>query len=198
MIDTLHIVTPVSRPNNLCWLADSIRDNLQNIPWDWWVVFDRAVTIPLKPDYQRIKYWEYGPDENSIGGFSLRNHVLDLIDSGWLYFLDDDNIIHPDLETTLLFSWKSYPSAQWFVFRQVRPDGSVYLHPQCPPRTNSIDIGQCVMRKDLIGQDGEPVGPWRFPPRRDADGVIFQEIAIKVKPVCVDVAATYYNALRYL
>lgn len=193
----LHVITPVSRPENLPAIGYSLRTGFATIAWTWWVVFDRAIPkLPPRPRDIPIAFWDFGPESHAIGGYSLRNHALEKIYSGWLYFLDDDNLIHPHLEMTFLFASRSYREGQWFIFRQLRPDGTIYLRPRCPPRVNAVDIGQCVLRRDLVTPTGEPVPPWRFGCHRAADGVFFERLGQIIPAVCLDVEATYYNALR--
>jgi len=198
----LNVITPTSRPENLPALAESIRDGLRGIRVAWWVIFDPKVgQRPASAGYTFIRFWDYGPGRPGQAGYPLRNFALEKIHSGWLYFLDDDNLIHPALGLTLQLAARTYPDAQWFIFRQLRPSGETYLAPQCPPKLNAVDVGQCVIRRDLYAP-GRGDGPripidWRFPEdRRDADGVCFEWLGRLVAPVCVDVPATYYNALR--
>jgi hypothetical protein len=168
-IDILHVITPVSRPENLPLLAQSLR-GLLSIPWRWWVVFDRAVAnLPPQPPDLPVAYWDYGQESHSVAGYSLRNECLERINSGWVYFLDDDNLIYPHFEIVFLLARRSFPQGQWFIFRQVRRDGSIYLRPQCPPQVNAVDIGQCVLRRDLVRPTGERVPPWGFLAAADAE-----------------------------
>lgn len=196
LMDILHIITPVSRPQNLTALALSLR-GLLSIPWRWWVIFDRNVAdLPARPPDLPLGHWDYGRESDSVGGYSLRNECLEKINSGWIYFLDDDNLIHPHLEIVFLLTRRSFPAAQWFIFRQVRPDGTIYLRPQVPPRVNAVDIGQCVLRRDLMKNTGEPIPPWSFEHRPAADGLLYERLSQDVGPIALDLEATYYNALR--
>ena len=174
-----------------------ITAGLLSIPWRWWVIFDRNVAdLPARPPDLPLGYWDYGQESDSVGGYSLRNECLEKIDSGWIYFLDDDNLIHPHLEIVFLLARRSFPAAQWFIFRQVRPDGTIYLRPQVPPRVNAVDIGQCVLRRDLMKNTGEPIPPWSFEHHPAADGLLYERLSQDVAPIALDLEATYYNALR--
>ncbi len=187
----LHIVTPVSRPWNLAALDESLRRGIRRTPYAWWVVFDVArTTIPPRPIWCDAAYWGPGDGRTGAVGYPQRNWALDRIDDGWVYFLDDDNLIHPDMERVWEESLQAHPDADWFVFRQVRRDGTTYLPPHCPPRVGRIDVGQGIMKRERIGR-------MRFPADRyDADGALFERLALDRGPCCVDHAAAYYNALR--
>lgn len=186
---TLHVITPISRPKNLPALYKSLCDHLP-MAWRWWCIFDRRVKLPPKPPQWRdVAYWGYAPEGPSVAGYGQRNFALDQILDGWIYFLDDDNLIHPRLIPTWSEAIREYPQAWWFIFRQVRPNGAIYLRATCPPRINHVDIGQSMIHRKVIGAQ-------RFENQYCADGILFERLAQQFEPVCVDVEATFYNALR--
>lgn len=191
MVRILNIVTPVTRPNNLECIHNSITRSFRRALPNWWVVFDAAAKFtPLPPSWRNVVFWGPGPNRAGIAGYQLRNFALELICSGWVYFLDDDNLVHPNLETAWLGAVKEHPDAKWFIFRQVRRSGEVYLRPHCPPRIGLVDVGQCIIAVDALRG-------YRFrEDRYDADGELFQRMAAAVPPVCIDEEATFYNALR--
>lgn len=185
----LHIVTPISRPENLEKIHASIRAHVP-IEYRWWCVFDYRVSVPPKPqDWQSVAYWGHGGGPRSAVGYPQRNFVLDQVDTGWLYFLDDDNVIHPRLIRVWLDALQRHPAGLWFIFRQVRPDGRIYLRPHCPPRQNFVDMGQSVIHRSVIGKH-------RFPEQYGGDGLLFERLGQWAEVICVDEEATYYNALR--
>lgn len=89
----ITIITPCSRVENLWKVYESI--NFPN--YRWIVVFDglKVNSIPenLPPTVEPYIV----SDESGISGNPQRNHALDLVEDGWVYFLDDDNLIHPEL-----------------------------------------------------------------------------------------------------
>lgn len=190
-MEILHIVTPVSRPDNLPRLYRSIRLGFRHTLPAWWVIFDPQVpSPPLPTDWRHIGFWGVGPGHRGAVGYPQRNWALDQIGSGWVYFLDDDNLIHPNLEKAWSEALLACPGRAWYIFRQVRADGSLYLAPHCPPRVGAIDVGQVLIRREALGT-------WRFEEHRyDADGRLLEAFAAIIPPVCWDAAATYYNALR--
>src|SRR5512132_2800574 len=73
----LHVLTAVTRPGNLGLLAESIA----------------AASIP---EVGIVWHWCFDPERTAVGGQRLKNEMLDQISDGWVCFLDDDNVMHPD------------------------------------------------------------------------------------------------------
>jgi glycosyltransferase involved in cell wall biosynthesis len=93
----LTIITPCTRPGNLIRLKESI-------PFDyvaeWIIVYDESVT-PNAHLFQDERIKEYGCQGYSIAGNIQRNYALDRIGDTYVYFLDDDTIMHPDMVSFL-------------------------------------------------------------------------------------------------
>jgi len=90
----LNIITPCSRPNNLHEISKSI--NIPKENYRWIVVFDldyleNKSLIPNNCEYYFHK------NTNSVYGHAQRNFAIDLIKEGYVYFNDDDTVIHQDL-----------------------------------------------------------------------------------------------------
>ena len=112
----LNIITPCSRPKNLKLISESI--NIPKENYRWIVVFDglEIPEIPNNCEAYSIK------DNNSIYGNAQRNYALDLITDGYVYFNDDDTIIHPEL-------WDKIKDKEndFISFKQSNKDGSLRL-----------------------------------------------------------------------
>ncbi len=88
----IHIITPCSRPGNLSTIKQTIPEDCS-----WTVVVDEKATgdFPTGITYLR-------PNVSGSWGHPLRNVGMEFIlalkakRSDYIYFLDDDNIIHPD------------------------------------------------------------------------------------------------------
>jgi len=65
-------------------------------PWTWWVACD-ADRCEEVPSWARIV--PCGPQENRWATDRYRR-LLDLIDEGFVYGLDDDNALHPRFSVT--------------------------------------------------------------------------------------------------
>jgi len=96
-VTMLNIITPCSRPENLKIIEESI--NIPSQYFRWFIIFD---------DYRipdcyipKIAQAYYHKELNSIAGHAQRNFALDMIEDGYVYFNDDDTIIHPMLWTSI-------------------------------------------------------------------------------------------------
>lgn len=95
----MTIITPSMRPENLYKVKDSIDFNYVD---EWIIVYDGSKVSEnpyLFTDEGNIKIKEYIHTSEGISGNPQRNYALDHIQNQdtYLYFLDDDNVIHKDL-----------------------------------------------------------------------------------------------------
>ena len=168
-MDRLTIVTPCSRPQNLSAIAESIKPGRSLFDVIWMVVFDNREC------------------KESINGGHQRNCALDAIMDGWVYFLDDDTIIHPDL-----FSELAKVAAPAVAFEQ---DLETWIRKVAPSemRVCHIDMGQVVIRRELIGNT-------RFIVDQHIEDGLFIESIYKSNPNAwsfIDKPLCYYNKLRW-
>ena len=115
----INIITPCSRPENLSKIAKSINIPKENCRWI--VVHDTLYPFTIDTvDQHREEYWI--KDDKSIVGNAQRNYALNLIKDGWIYFNDDDTIIHPDL-------WDNIKDLEndFISFKQNNKNGSLRL-----------------------------------------------------------------------
>ena len=95
----LNIITPCSRPDNLFKIEQSI--NIPRERFRWIVVFDfKETEIDITEIPNSCEYYFY-KDSNSVVGHAQRNFALDKIQQGYVYFNDDDTVIHSDLWTNI-------------------------------------------------------------------------------------------------
>jgi len=167
-VDRLTIVTPCSRPQNLSAIAESIKPGRSLFDVIWMVVFDNREC------------------KESINGGHQRNCALDAIMDGWVYFLDDDTIIHPDL-----FSELAKVAAPAVAFEQ---DLETWIRKVAPSemRVCHIDMGQVVIRRELIGNT-------RFDIEQHIEDGLFIESIYENNPNAwsfINKPLCYYNKLR--
>jgi hypothetical protein len=139
----LHILTPVTRPENLTTIAASL-DAWGDVDFTWHLRFDA--------------------NHNHIGGYELRNWMIDEIRDGWVWCLDDDTIAHPDFYRVVMGA--AVTGAPAVVVSQERPDGTVLHAAPENVMIGGIDIGQAVIRRDVIAGS-------RFPLYYAGDGDLF-------------------------
>lgn len=90
----IYLVTPCSRPENLHIISKSIPDQCK-----WIVLHESNITIPNISNMISIVCPKTG-----FVGADGRNYFVnnfDLNDNDWIYSLDDDNIIHPNMLSTI-------------------------------------------------------------------------------------------------
>lgn len=175
----LHIITRCTRPHNLNEVKESVYSSTL-FQVTWWVIFDTRVVKDVDADFladltshQGVPLFLKGEDGDY--GHSLLSTVLDKIDDGFVYFLDDDNVIHKDFYEKVLLAIKNNPDKKGFVFSQ-QVDGKDFTGLQIreakPENTKlqHIDMAQFVLRRDLIGK-------YRFRYKEyKADGYFIEDI----------------------
>ena len=99
----INIITRCSRPHNLLQIKDSIFKTIRHIDTKikWHIVFDTETLKDIDAqlleqlDQKNIKlYFRKGDG----WGLSQLNELIHSLE-GWIYHLDDDNILHPDFFT---------------------------------------------------------------------------------------------------
>jgi hypothetical protein len=168
MKPTLHVCTVCSRPQNLPALAASI--NLLNEGFDlhWHIRF------------------QFGAHACQVGC----NAILDSITSGWVWFLDDDNMPYQNFFDTLARLIAEQPGVRAWIFGQLREGRTITAHPAMV-RENQIDVAQFCLQRDLIGDR-------RFAMKYSADGE-FIETLFRDHPEAFGFHSgvlAYYNYLR--
>lgn len=183
MTPLLSVITPCSRPQNLQRIRPTVPD------WAQWIVVHDTSGAPASWSFDHhpglVQLFDDG-----AGGFGneQRNCGVARATGHFLYFLDDDNLMHPRL-VELVEDHQESRNA--LVVQQVEKNGTLRLRANVPSIGN-IDTAQVVLPRELVGSHRWPVG------RYDADGVFFAAI-YREHPerfVFVQEPASYYNALR--
>jgi hypothetical protein len=196
-MQTLNIVTPCSRPENLSKILPTVEPGREFFELYWYIVFDwgRAAITDELLDYldEHNDFIIYGlkSDSNGVSGNSQRNQALDWITKGWVWFLDDDNLPHSNFFSCISQAINDCPDAEAFIFEQVFANGWVRKVNPLMVRETHIDQAQFVLHRDLIGTK-------RYDQCYTADGRFVEQIynahpqVFKFihRPLC------FYNALR--
>jgi hypothetical protein len=116
----LNIITPCSRPENLKAISESI--NIPSDKYRWIVVFDFEEGQIDKSIIPKNCEYYFHKDNRSRYGNAQRNFALNLINSGYVYFNDDDTCIHPLL-------WENIKSLKndFISFDQEKKSGDLRL-----------------------------------------------------------------------
>jgi hypothetical protein len=168
----LHLLTAVTRPENLPAIATSL------LPAD---------------DYGIETVWHTraDPDRQSVGGQSLKNAMLSEIADGWVYILDDDNLMHPDFWRAVASVVDGIPGTAMVVLTQAFANGHVRSAHPGMLRSSHVDAGQVVIEREALGDA-------RIPEHYCGDGDFIEALAHKLtgRIVFVQQACCYYNKLR--
>lgn len=178
----INIITPCSRPSNLKLIEDSI--NIPKENYRWIIVFD-SESVPN--DIYVPKYCEICSikDHNSTVGNSQRNYGMDLVKDGYVYFLDDDTTIHPELwENIKDLNDDFIHYGQSFINGTVRLNGNnVSLY--------NIDTNCFVVKYDICKNIRWIIGKYT------ADGIFAEECYKNSKTKkFINKILSYYNTLR--
>jgi glycosyltransferase involved in cell wall biosynthesis len=113
----ITLITPSIRPENLLKIMDSIRFEYIN---KWIIVYDGSKIVENPKLFINDKIEEHIYKGDGISGNPQRNYALDLLKDTdtYLYYLDDDNIIHPELYNLL----DNIEDDKMYTFDQQRPD----------------------------------------------------------------------------
>lgn len=168
---SLHVITPCSRPEMIGKSGES---------------------LALIREFRL--HWHVVPSKGGTHGGPERSEGLETVTDpdDWVWFLDDDNAVHPGFGVALADAIRDHPDAAGFVFGQLDADDCDRLPPTTSPDRYKIDTAQFVFRRSAIGDvrwdnDG-PEGDRRF----------FQSVAERNlgKVVAVPAYVTYWNKLR--
>ena len=185
----LTIITPCSRPENLPRMKPGIDAGRVLVDIDWRIVFDTSACMPAYIEGAIIS----GANVNgSHFGNGQRNAGIDATREGWIYFLDDDNAIHPKFFQGIAGAILTHPDKRAFAFQQsLFERGNRDVSP-ADMRANHIDMAQVLIHRDLIGSIRFELDPY------NADGR-FIEAVYQSDPGAwgfIHQTLCYYNALR--
>lgn len=136
----LTIITPCHRLVNIA----GIRENINFDYVDEWIIVYDGRKIKKNPEFfknqedNKIKEYVYMCNNGGVCGNPQRNYALDRITNPntLLYFLDDDNLIHPNLyrlmnviDNEKLYTFNQYPMSKGNDIRVSKIDTAMYIVP---------------------------------------------------------------------
>lgn len=155
MARTLHVLTAVTRPENLSRIAGAL-------------AFAAGRTT-----FSIAWHWKYDLERENVGGQAIKNAMLDEIPmraEHWVWILDDDTLPIAAVLMRLEEELEADPLLEAMVVAQMRNDprrvlpvGVDFSHP------GHIDIGQAFLRRELIGAA-------RIPLSYEGDGIFLEEL----------------------
>lgn len=188
----LYIITPCSRPE---YLVD-IRETLAaGYDWTWIIVYSSNPSQHAFPGADNV--YEVWPgvegnydDEPSTAGNVLRNVGISLVEmpSSYLYFLDDDNIMHPNF-WEIVYPMLKERRSDFVTFDQQRTPQQILVGPRA--ELGKIDTAMFVTQRSLVNESR-----WRVA-RYDADGCFAEEMQAKASHhAYISHTCAYYNYFR--
>lgn len=203
----LHIITPCSRPENLVKIFGSIFSVVPTHDWGrifWHIIVDAAVKdsgdlsefMALAQNNRRISVI-FSPHKKALVGHAHRNFFLDNFfppdANQWLYFLDDDTMLHKDFWPAIRN--EMIPSRSAIVFNQNHANGLLRLIADI----SSIKVGYIDMGMYLVNASHIPA-EMRFDEKDYcADGIFIEEFCKHIgKPAFTHInkVLSTYNQLR--
>jgi len=162
----LHVLTAVTRPQNIPAIWESINSDWQG---DW-----------------QVHWHVYQERLEAVGGQRVKNQMLNTCVGGWVYILDDDTLMHPDLLKRTSDVLYENPKADAILFGRI--EGGNTFMPEL--RVGLIDVGQAMLRRSLIGKH-------RIPHQYDGDGQLLTEVVPQARQaIYLNEPLSFYNRLR--
>jgi len=171
----LHLLTAITRPENLPTLAASI-----------------ATAHGHAPDVALVWHWRLDPERQHPGGQCLKNQMLDTIADGWVWILDDDNLMTPGFLAEITARISAQPAARLLVCAQRHNSGGIRTVNRRMLRETHVDAAQVVFARDAIGE-------LRIPEHYCGDGAFIEALANRLTPeqiAYIHRPIVRYNALR--
>lgn len=192
----INILTRCTRPQNLLQISKTIFTDLFEI--NWYILFDtnkiKDIDISLLMELTKLgAKIKYSKSEPNSFGYNIINEILDEITDGWVYILDDDNIIHPDFYN-ILDEFIDANTYGVLVFNQ-KVDGKDFtkldIREANPEnmKIGGVDIAQVLIH---IGDYGDTR---RFNNAYTADGELIEKLFEEKKDdfIFIQTELCYYN-----
>jgi hypothetical protein len=180
----LTIITPCSRPENLPYIYDSINfDKIEK----WIIIYDTTKCINQNKLYETNSKILEVKCKKSMTGNPQRNYGMRLVDDGFMYFLDDDNIIHPNFWNII----ESLDDNNFYTFHQLRDNKEVVLP------GNNIMVGYIDTAMFIVHKKHTKNIYWKHI-KNCADGFFICDVN-KNHEAChiyIDSVGCYYNYLH--
>lgn len=131
----LTIITPCCRPENLPKIYESI--HFESID-KWIIIYDTTKGRTYTHIYNNHpKIIEVDCSDPGVTGNPQRNLGISMVKDGFLFFLDDDNIMHPDFWTILptlkeeyFYTWDQENALKGDKIELLHTDTSMFIVPK--------------------------------------------------------------------
>lgn len=175
----LIVLTMALRPDGVMRAAESVARAAQGSPWP---VEHRIVWHHGEPDSTRVRV-----------AARITQALAELPPDAWIFAVDDDNLLHPELPRRLAGQVERRPDALAVVVGQMHEAVPECLHPALPPTPGRIDGGQVALRADYAR-----IQPWIAGPTGDGEYLAALYAIAPSKWVVLGEPLAYHNAQRWL
>jgi len=201
----LHIVTRCSRLNNIIKVGESLPTKDGKLQVQWHVIFDSTrlkdidaeILGRLQEEYNAKLYFEFSQGGDYLYP-QMNKIIIDNIQEGWIYSLDDDNILHEKLfdnfealvgfceaEKSIGIVFNQHVAGKDFTGVDVR-----YAKPE-NMKVRSIDLAQFILHRSVFNY-------FDFKGGYDADGKFIEKV-YESNPdgfLFIDKILSHYNYLQ--
>lgn len=172
---SVSIVTPCCRQAKLETIYQSINFDLIK---KWYIVYDTSKNRSYENVFDHPKIQELECSADGMQGNAQRNFGMELVEDGFIYFLDDDNIVHPDfwetvptLDPNYFYTWdqlrnKNGDDSDWALFSN--ETGRILKGDVV--KVQRIDTAQFLVPKSLVYSL-----KWKLDDYK-ADGIFIQSV----------------------
>jgi hypothetical protein len=192
----VNIIIACSRQYNIPLLIRSIeRYLIPEINCKIWISFNEEKS---KIDKNILDFCESRPNislffekfPNNIGGHISKNYMLSMIEDGWVYQLDDDNILYFNFFKKFLNFVSKNPNKKCFIFQQ---DKRYFPKDHSDVRCGIVDTAMYIFDRKFIGEE-------RLPEVYGGDGMFIEKLFKMFPDECMVIPEVlcYYNKLEKL
>lgn len=199
----INIITRSTRLQNLKTVKESVFNSIPiGIDIKWHVVFDTSslkdidaeLLSDLKEDSTQY-YFEKGDKVGML--YPQCSNIISKFKEGWVYFVDDDNIVHDGFYEYVLEMSNIFPEKLVHVVSQnVAGKDFTGLDYRLAVAQNmkkgGIDLAQYISHVDVYNKHG-----YKFKPDYCADGILISEV-FKKMPESFTFTPTIYSHYNYL
>jgi len=180
-MENIHIITRCTRLNNLPKIEDSVFNSPKDVNVSWHLIFDIGSLIEVPTwIFERYKDKNVKFYFEKVGNRSLSvvNSVVKTIKNqdDWIYFLDDDNIIHKNFYTRITKEINNHPHKNGFIFSQDVDfkdftKRKIRIAEPNKVKLRHIDLAQYFLKRNMFSGNN-----WFKPRSWGSDGVFIEDL----------------------
>jgi hypothetical protein len=192
-----NFIIACSRPYNLPFVIRSIERQTKGINYQILIVFDfeesevdEFIIRFLKRKINIKYFFDKTLVNKNSGGNAAKNFAINKITKGWVYQLDDDNLLYPNFIKKILEYINNNPDIQCFIFSQ---NNRYFPKSSNDIRCGIIDTAMYLLDRNFIGDE-------KIPEIYGGDGMFIEKLYNKNPKKCliIDEVLCFYNILEKL